>query len=119
MGAGASASGHVAVISSHKLRNILIIRAYNTRPVDMTLSEQLEAFAAVDDDGRAYLDGAAIAKALRLEEAPRTQSLLQQFLGGSDGKIAREALQEFLEKDNGPKPPPPPVETRHAPAYGC
>ncbi|CAM9818248.1 unnamed protein product, partial [Chrysoparadoxa australica] len=100
MGAGASIDSKD--VPFHKLRTLLVIRAYNSRPSNTTVMDQLEPHSCVDKQGNAYLTTSAIKLALRLDETPQILGTLHRFLGDNMGMIALETFVDFLATGKPP-----------------
>ena len=60
MGVGAS------VGAGNKLRNIIVVKAYNARPKETSLEEQFAPYVRVDDDNNTYMEVDDVREALAL-----------------------------------------------------
>jgi len=83
MGGGAS--------SLARLRKVLLIRAYNSRPKDQTVSEQFAQFRRINAQGDAVLTREDIKQAVGLT-APWFDDLLQRYTVGSMDEFTLRAL---------------------------
>jgi hypothetical protein len=94
MGGGAS--------SLSRLRKVLLIRAYNSRPKDQTVSEQFSQYRRLNEQGQAVLTREDIKTAVGLT-APWFDELLQRYAADSMNEVHFESFVEFLE--TGQMPP--------------
>ena len=90
MGQGAS------VGAGNKLRNILVVKAYNARPKDTSLEEQFAPYVQVDDDNNTFLSSEDVRAALRLEPE-QMHRLLQRFGATLGGRIGYGEFMGFLD----------------------
>jgi len=105
--------------SLHRLRKILIIRAYNSRPEGITLEEQFLKFTEVDQKGQRVLTVSAIKQALGLKPNDKSalwlDELVKTYLSNqslpapsekkrslSSKSLAFEAFLDFLETGRPP-----------------
>jgi hypothetical protein len=96
MGAGASALPSDGPIPQ-KLRQTLIIRAYNARKSGTSVAQQFAEHRRFDDaTGQSYLTREDIRTALSLDSTPQISAMLDQYLGGIDGMVSYEAFLQFI-----------------------
>ncbi|CAM9242111.1 unnamed protein product, partial [Discosporangium mesarthrocarpum] len=113
MGAGASCpkEGTGTSASLHRRsQTILILRAYNCRPRDLTLREQFDAVA--DKEGRVTKE--KIRAALKLSDTPHIQAMLENAIAGKES-ISVDEFLAYLEQ--GTSLPQTCPQVRSAPAW--
>jgi hypothetical protein len=97
MGAGASAQLPSEGPTPHKLRQTLIIRAYNARKSGTSVAQQFAEHRRFDEaTGQSYLTREDIRTALSLDSTPQISAMLDQYLGGVDGMVSYEAFLQFI-----------------------
>mmetsp|Transcript_26619 Transcript_26619/g.34974 ORF Transcript_26619/g.34974 Transcript_26619/m.34974 type:complete len:684 (+) Transcript_26619:96-2147(+) len=102
--------------SLHRLRKILVIRAYNARGNGVTLEEHFAKFTEKDESGKKVLPVSAVKQALGLKPTDKSAVWLDDFMTtyftgpvGSQNVLATLPLETFLDFLETGRPPPVPM----------
>uniref|UniRef100_A0A6U4FDE0 Uncharacterized protein n=1 Tax=Phaeomonas parva TaxID=124430 RepID=A0A6U4FDE0_9STRA len=104
MGSGAS--------KMQRLRKVLIIRAYNARPKDVTVDEQFSKHWKYSDDGRPMITKSGIRDAIDVHSAPWIDPLLDELIPDDVESVYFDDFMRFLE--TGESPPVAPGKGQHS-----